>query len=222
MRDVWEELVKLKLVKWAYGFVENFVNSSCEGIGRECFIDVTKEYLFLSMTVRLTGMIRKRFKALCVKKLGLAYNMILYSKNRWSSIKMMFKRVLKMNGILVYTDPPLIYDCNHLQIDRTFPVTIRVNNIIEFCSFWDSVGLAELACDSICKAVCCCRHLGQPWLHNWPVFLCVFTSTKMSGSAQQGTGNLISIWRARLRECLRAPNTSPSDVIRWTNQSKTK
>lgn len=83
---------------------------------------VTKEPLFVSQRVRLTGLLCKLYDSLCLEKFDSTYAMVLYSKMQWFSINMRFERFLEGKYTLLYLPIARVYEGEPLKFDPSFMI----------------------------------------------------------------------------------------------------
>lgn len=79
---------------------------------------------------------------------------VLCSKSRWSSINLMFQRLLPVKEEFIYLSPECIYQPEQLQIGSTFELIAAIMWIINSAFFWDSIDHAVITFDMVCRWIC--------------------------------------------------------------------
>lgn len=140
MRDVRRKLVEKKLVLWEYGCSTHCLHNLSSDIGSlEPFKGNIKDALYVSKTVKNTGMVRKLYEQLCEEKFGAALTMVLFSSTRWTTCNLMLLRLLKARPALTLMSHALLNEREQRQIDTTFNLHTKLDNILQQKSFWDSL-----------------------------------------------------------------------------------
>lgn len=143
MRDVRKRLLQKKLVKWEYGCASHCLhNLSCDIGQLDPFKELTKKAVYVSKSVKNTGMIRKLYDSLCTEKYGKPLVMKLFSPTRWTSCNEMFKRLIRVRPALTLMSHAILNERESRQIDTDFKLPSRLEDILKDPSFWSGINTA--------------------------------------------------------------------------------
>lgn len=157
MRAVRQSMLDKGLVRWAYGCASDCLNNICEHIGRHCFRSTLQNVLFVCKTIRGSQSIRRLYEKVCVEKLDRVYDLVLFSKNRWSSVSIMLRRLLLAKGALIHLVPSIYMEQSTLSLDPPFNIPPSLTNLLASQEFWDSVMQMYLCLEPLFKCISACE-----------------------------------------------------------------
>lgn len=97
---------------------------------KECFLDLTKEVLYVSKTILVTGMLQTLYDSLFEKPLGGTFALVSYGKTTFSSINFMFKRVLRVKKVLFSMNMAQITVSECLDLDPSISMPKSMTSIL--------------------------------------------------------------------------------------------
>lgn len=130
MQSVHAKLLAYNAVKMAYSCVVHALNNCGENVAKVKYDTVLKQGLFVSKTVRSQNLLRQSFDSICEETIGKQYNMVLYSKIRWSSSNRMFCQHNQTKQSLVYLPTSLIYKRERLKRDMDWEIPRELSKVL--------------------------------------------------------------------------------------------
>ena len=153
MRETRKRLLESGSIKWEYGCGTHCLNNFTEDIGKLLFSAVIKKSVYISKSIKNTGMIRKLFDILCVEKHKKRFIIPLYSKTRWSSVNIMLSRMRMLSSTITYFPHALMHERERLKLDLSYELPDAFVTAVTDVSFWKRVTDAHEVYNHICLCI---------------------------------------------------------------------
>lgn len=136
MRVMRRKQLEQKVIPWEYGCSTHYLHSLSSEIGPlEPFKSIVKDDLYVSKTVKYTGMVRKLYEQICEEKFAKMFTMVFFSLTRWKTYNIMIQQLLRSRPALTLMSHALQNERKQRQIDPTFNLPSRLDDILKLPSF---------------------------------------------------------------------------------------
>lgn len=143
-----------KKVLFSYGCASHALHNLSMDIGKlRDFATAVKNEVYVSNTVRNTGLLRKLYDNFCIEKEGRFISMKLFSPSCWTSVNEMFNRFLRVLPVMNLMSHVLLNEREQRNIDETFELTATFDDILKKPSFWKDFLVAVNSFYSMCACI---------------------------------------------------------------------
>ncbi|KAI0558418.1 Ribonuclease H-like protein [Gracilaria domingensis] len=140
MRDIRTKLQNEKVFKWCYGCGSHALHNLTEDAGKLSNNTKTvKEVVFVSKTIKYTGVIRRLFEKVCAKRRSRVTLPSLYSPTRWTSASHMLDRLYSLRSFVVSLPIALLEERENQRMDADYELPPAFVELISSSAFWCSI-----------------------------------------------------------------------------------